>query len=37
MKILIATDGSEFSRAAVEKAGQIIKDAENTSVKIVSA
>ncbi len=37
MKILIATDGSEFSDAAVEKICRIIKDAENTSVKIVSA
>lgn len=37
MKILIATDGSEFSEAAVEKICQMTKNAENTEVKIVSA
>ena len=37
MKILIATDGSEFSEAAVETICQTVKTAENVEVKIVSA
>ena len=37
MKILIATDGSEFSNAAVEKICQMIKNPANVNVKIVSA
>jgi nucleotide-binding universal stress UspA family protein len=37
MKILIATDGSEFSDAAVEKICQMVKNVSNTEVKIVSA
>ena len=37
MKILIATDGSVFSDAAIEKICQILKTAEKTEVKIVSA
>ena len=37
MKILIATDGSEFSQAAVEKCCQILVKPENTAIKIVSA
>lgn len=37
MKILIATDGSEFSDAAVETVCQMAIKAENTSVKIISA
>src|SRR4051812_21807498 len=37
MKILIATDGSVFSDAAVEKICQILKNADNAEVKIVSA
>lgn len=37
MKILINTDGSEFSRAAVEKCCGIIVAPEQTAVKIVSA
>lgn len=36
MRILISTDGSEFSRAAVEKCFQIIVEPEKTSIKIVS-
>jgi nucleotide-binding universal stress UspA family protein len=36
MRILISTDGSEFSRAAVEKCFQIIVSPEKTSIKIVS-
>lgn len=37
MKILIATDGSEFSEAAVEKICQMVKNAGNAELKIVSA
>lgn len=36
MKIIVTTDGSEFSRAAVEKCCQIIAAPSRTSVKIVS-
>ena len=36
MKILIATDGSEFSEAAVEKICQMVKNSENTEIKILS-
>ncbi|HEY0048393.1 MAG TPA: universal stress protein [Pyrinomonadaceae bacterium] len=36
MRILISTDGSDFSRAAVEKCFQIIVSPENTAIKIVS-
>jgi nucleotide-binding universal stress UspA family protein len=36
MRILVSTDGSEFSRAAVEKCCEIIVVPENTSIKIVS-
>jgi len=35
MKILIATDGSEFSREAVEKACQMLVMPEDTEIKIV--
>ena len=37
MKILIATDGSDFSEAALEAICRIVKTAENVEVKIVSA
>ena len=37
MKILVATDGSDYSKAAIEKCCQIIAKPEDTSVKIVSA
>lgn len=37
MKILIATDGSDFSKAAIEKCCRIIAEPENTRIKIVSA
>ena len=37
MKILIATDGSEFSKAAIDSCANIVSDAEKTGVKIVSA
>lgn len=36
MRILVSTDGSEFSRAAVEKCCQIIVEPEKAAVKIVS-
>ena len=36
MKIILATDGSEFSDAAVEKCCQIIADPENTKVLVIS-
>ena len=36
MKILISTDGSEFSRAAIEKCFQIIVEPETTAIRIVS-
>lgn len=35
MKILIATDGSEFSREAVEKTCQMLVTPEDTEIKIV--
>jgi nucleotide-binding universal stress UspA family protein len=35
MKILVATDGSEFSRAAIEKCCQMLS-LENASIKIIS-
>lgn len=37
MKILLATDGSEFSEAAVEAAGSMFSRRKDISVKIVSA
>jgi nucleotide-binding universal stress UspA family protein len=36
MKILLTTDGSDFSKAAVEFCRNIISDSKNTSLKIVS-
>ena len=36
MKILIATDGSEYSRAAIEKCCEIAIKADNTAIKIVA-
>ena len=36
MKILIATDGSEYSRAAIEKCCEIAVKLENTAIKIVA-
>ena len=36
MKILIATDGSDFSKAAIERACEIIGDLKNVSVEIIS-
>ena len=37
MKILVATDGSAFSEAAVETICQMVRNAEDANVKIVSA
>lgn len=37
MKILIATDGSNFSQATIEACRKVIADPENTSFKIISA
>ena len=37
MKILIATDGSQFSDAAVEKVCRMVEKAKDVNVKIVSA
>ena len=36
MKILIATDGSDYSKAAIEKACEMVVKPENTAIKIVS-
>lgn len=36
MRILVSTDGSDFSRAAVEKCCQIIVEPEKAAIKIVS-
>lgn len=36
MKILIATDGSEFSRAAIEKCCRLVVKPENTEIRILS-
>jgi len=37
MRILVATDGSEYSKAAVEKCCELIVDPKETIVKVVSA
>src|SRR5687767_15261339 len=36
MKILIGTDGSEYSRAAIGFCRDIVPDPQNTSIKIIS-
>ena len=36
MKILIATDGSDFSRQAIEKACEMLAKGENNLVEIIS-
>ena len=36
MRILITTDGSDFSRAAIEKCCQMVVKPESTAIKIVS-
>src|SRR3954452_23878826 len=37
MKILIATDGSEFSKAAIDEACKVLLNHTNASIRIVSA
>lgn len=37
MKVLLATEGSEFSRAAVEKCCTMFAESDNTELRIVSA
>ena len=37
MKVLIPTEGSEFSKAAVSKCCQMIDESENTEIEIFSA
>jgi len=37
MKILFGTDGSEYSRAAIDFCRDIIADPQNTNIKIISA
>ncbi len=36
MKILIATDGSEFSRAAIEKCCRMLKLSDHPQIKVIS-
>lgn len=37
MKVLLATEGSEFSKAAIDKCCRIFEESENTQIRIVSA
>jgi len=37
MRILVATDGSEYSKTAIEKCCNMIVDPTNTKVKVISA
>lgn len=37
MKVLLAIEGSEFSKAAVEKCCQMFAEFENTEIRIISA
>ena len=37
MKVLIAVDGSDYSRAAVDEACRVIIDPASTEIKIISA
>ena len=37
MKILLSTDGSNFSKAAIDFCPNIVTDQKNTSLKIISA
>lgn len=37
MKVLLATEGSEFSEAAIEKCCQMFAESDNTEVRIISA
>lgn len=36
MKILVATDGSPFGQAAVDKAGELVRNEPGNEVKILS-
>ncbi len=37
MKILLATDGSDFSKEAIDALANIVTKSEKTSLKIISA
>lgn len=37
MKVLLATEGSEFSQAAIEKCCKMFDESENTEIRIISA
>ena len=37
MKVLLATEGSEFSKAAIDKCCKMFEESENTQIRIVSA
>jgi len=37
MKVLLATEGSKFSNAAIEKCCQMFAESENTKIEIISA
>lgn len=37
MRVLLATEGSEFSKAAIEKFCQMFVESDNTEVRIISA
>lgn len=37
MRVLIATDGSDYSRAAIEECGRMILDPANTEMLVVSS
>lgn len=37
MKVLLATEGSEFSEAAIEKCCQILEGSKNIEIRIISA
>lgn len=37
MKVLLATEGSEFSKAAIEKCCQMFAESDNTEIRIISA
>ncbi|MEQ1763562.1 MAG: universal stress protein [Pyrinomonadaceae bacterium] len=37
MKVLLATEGSKFSQAAIEKCCKMFEESENTEVRLISA
>lgn len=37
MKVLLATEGSKFSEAAIEKCCKIFEESDNTQIRIISA